>query len=112
MLVPELIMFTFTLDRHLRRQTLILDTGSRLTAFPCDPCTNCGRHVFQILSSWLVDDRSEPQLWILSVEGSLKVLGFSGSMYYIAKVHRRKLLDSLRNRRLGVVGICRFGREP
>lgn len=28
-----------------QRQTLILDTGSRLMAFPCDPCKNCGHHV-------------------------------------------------------------------
>ena len=28
-----------------QRQTLILDTGSRLMAFPCEPCTNCGHHV-------------------------------------------------------------------
>jgi Xylanase inhibitor N-terminal len=28
-----------------QRQTLIVDTGSRLMAFPCEPCHNCGRHV-------------------------------------------------------------------
>lgn len=28
-----------------QRQTLIVDTGSRLMAFPCSPCRNCGRHV-------------------------------------------------------------------
>jgi hypothetical protein len=27
-----------------KRQTLIVDTGSRIMAFPCDPCKNCGRH--------------------------------------------------------------------
>lgn len=28
-----------------QRQTLIIDTGSRLMAFPCFPCNNCGQHV-------------------------------------------------------------------
>ena len=27
-----------------QRQTLILDTGSRYMAFPCEPCPKCGRH--------------------------------------------------------------------
>jgi hypothetical protein len=27
-----------------KRQTLIVDTGSRIMAFPCDPCKNCGHH--------------------------------------------------------------------
>jgi hypothetical protein len=27
-----------------QRQTLIVDTGSRLMAFPCRPCKNCGTH--------------------------------------------------------------------
>jgi len=27
-----------------QRQTLIVDTGSRLMAFPCKPCNNCGKH--------------------------------------------------------------------
>ncbi len=27
-----------------QRQTLIVDTGSRLLAFPCHPCRGCGRH--------------------------------------------------------------------
>eukprot|EP00521_Asterionellopsis_glacialis_P016551 CAMPEP_0195289986 /NCGR_PEP_ID=MMETSP0707-20130614/6032_1 /TAXON_ID=33640 /ORGANISM="Asterionellopsis glacialis, Strain CCMP134" /LENGTH=527 /DNA_ID=CAMNT_0040350051 /DNA_START=229 /DNA_END=1815 /DNA_ORIENTATION=+ len=27
-----------------QRQTLIVDTGSRLMAFPCRPCNNCGKH--------------------------------------------------------------------
>ena len=28
-----------------QRQTVILDTGSRLLAFPCKPCKRCGAHV-------------------------------------------------------------------
>ena len=28
-----------------QRQTLIVDTGSRVMAFPCKPCANCGTHV-------------------------------------------------------------------
>jgi len=28
-----------------QRQTLIIDTGSRLMAFPCEPCRSCGSHV-------------------------------------------------------------------
>lgn len=28
-----------------QRQTLIVDTGSRLMAFPCEPCRQCGNHV-------------------------------------------------------------------
>lgn len=28
-----------------QRQTLILDTGSRYMAFPCEPCPECGHHV-------------------------------------------------------------------
>jgi hypothetical protein len=28
-----------------QRQTLIVDTGSRLMAFPCQPCRACGKHV-------------------------------------------------------------------
>lgn len=27
------------------RQTVIIDTGSRLTAFPCVGCENCGKHI-------------------------------------------------------------------
>ena len=27
-----------------QRRTLIVDTGSRLVAFPCTSCTNCGKH--------------------------------------------------------------------
>jgi hypothetical protein len=27
-----------------QRQTLIVDTGSRLMAFPCEPCHQCGKH--------------------------------------------------------------------
>lgn len=27
-----------------QRQTLILDTGSRYMAFPCEPCKDCGKH--------------------------------------------------------------------
>lgn len=27
------------------KQTVIIDTGSRLTAFPCTGCTDCGRHM-------------------------------------------------------------------
>ena len=27
-----------------QRQTLILDTGSRYMAFPCEPCPDCGKH--------------------------------------------------------------------
>lgn len=27
-----------------QRQTLIVDTGSRLVAFPCNPCPDCGKH--------------------------------------------------------------------
>ena len=27
-----------------QRQTLILDTGSRYMAFPCEPCQDCGHH--------------------------------------------------------------------
>mmetsp|Transcript_23948 Transcript_23948/g.36230 ORF Transcript_23948/g.36230 Transcript_23948/m.36230 type:complete len:493 (+) Transcript_23948:51-1529(+) len=27
-----------------QRQTLIIDTGSRLMAFPCEPCRSCGSH--------------------------------------------------------------------
>lgn len=38
-----------------QRQTLIVDTGSRLTAFPCQPhCSNCGEHAsspFQLSES-------------------------------------------------------------
>lgn len=28
-----------------QRQTVILDTGSRVVAFPCKPCKKCGQHV-------------------------------------------------------------------
>lgn len=28
-----------------QRQTVILDTGSRIVAFPCKPCKRCGQHV-------------------------------------------------------------------
>lgn len=28
-----------------QRQTLIIDTGSRLMAFPCEPCDDCGTHI-------------------------------------------------------------------
>lgn len=27
-----------------QRQTLIVDTGSRIMAFPCEPCKECGKH--------------------------------------------------------------------
>lgn len=27
-----------------QRQTLIVDTGSRIMAFPCEPCKQCGKH--------------------------------------------------------------------
>jgi hypothetical protein len=27
------------------KQTVIIDTGSRLTAFPCEGCTDCGKHM-------------------------------------------------------------------
>jgi hypothetical protein len=27
-----------------QRQTMIVDTGSRLIAFPCKPCSSCGKH--------------------------------------------------------------------
>lgn len=33
-----------------QRQTLIVDTGSRLLAFPCQPCRGCGRHASQFYS--------------------------------------------------------------
>ena len=27
-----------------QRRLLIVDTGSRLMSFPCEPCSNCGKH--------------------------------------------------------------------
>lgn len=33
-----------------QRQTLIVDTGSRLLAFPCHPCHGCGRHASKFYS--------------------------------------------------------------
>ena len=28
-----------------QKQTVILDTGSEITAFPCSDCTDCGKHL-------------------------------------------------------------------
>ena len=33
-----------------QRQILIVDTGSRLLAFPCQPCHGCGRHASKFYS--------------------------------------------------------------
>ena len=35
-----------------QRQTVILDTGSYRTGFPCDPCSNCGDYLGA--SNWLL----------------------------------------------------------
>ena len=34
-----------------QRQTLIVDTGSRLMALPCEPCRGCGRHASKFYDS-------------------------------------------------------------
>jgi hypothetical protein len=36
-----------------QRQTLIVDTGSRLMAFPCQPCRACGTHVSKFFNPQL-----------------------------------------------------------
>ena len=59
-----------------QRQTLILDTGSRLMAFPCDPCTNCGRHVSKYFHPGLSTTDRSPSCGSCLLKGVSKCSDF------------------------------------
>jgi len=52
-----------------QRQTLIVDTGSRLMAFPCQPCRACGTHASKYFNPHLSTTDRRPQCGACLLEG-------------------------------------------
>lgn len=52
-----------------QRQTLIVDTGSRLMAFPCQPCRACGTHASNYFNPKLSTTDRKPECGACLLEG-------------------------------------------